>query len=173
MITILRFVSSWSASSLIGGAMLALTVPITMADGGTLLIENKAPFAKGIDVRPAIRLECRLEENVPKFTSDYAKDHFDKVELVSGAKQGKVLRMQIVAAAGTAGGAWSGRKSLVVEGTLTENGKQIGSFVAERTSGKNYRGTCPLLGRSAKAIGKDVAEWLQTPTINARLGEAK
>lgn len=81
--------------------------------------------------------------------------------------------MQIVAAAGTGGGAWSGRKSLVVEGTLSENGRQIGSFVAERTSGKSYRGTCALLGRSAKAIGKDVGEWLASPTKSARLGEAE
>ncbi|MEJ2404442.1 MAG: hypothetical protein P8171_09165 [Candidatus Thiodiazotropha sp.] len=44
---------------------------------------------------------------------------------------------------------------------LFENGKKIGSF----------KGTCSILGRCVKALGKDISEWLINPTMNARLGE--
>jgi len=156
------------------GLMSSVAFPaLSVAAGGTLSVVDKAPFAKGLDVRPAIRGECKLEHSIPQYVGEYAKGHFDKVELVPSQKNGKVLTMQIVGVAGVAGGSWSGRKSLVVEGVLTENGKQIGNFLAERTSGRAYRGTCALLGRSAKAIGKDVGEWLEKPTKGARLGDAR
>ncbi len=34
-----------------------------------------------------------------------------------------------------------------------------------------YKGTCALLGRCTKTLGKDIAEWLKNPVNNATLGD--
>ena len=61
-------------------------------------------------------------------------------------------------------------------GTLRENGKKIGNFIATRYSGGGafgfYKGTCAIAGRCAKAIGKDIADWLKSPGVDSRLGDA-
>lgn len=143
--------------------------------GNSLTIMSKAPYAKGLEVKPAIRVECKLEDKIPTFVKEFAGDSYETVTLADNTKKAKgdTLEMNISSVTGFAGGAWSGRKSLSVSGTLKKNGKIAGTFVASRGSGRGYRGTCSLLGRSAKAIAKDIAGWLKNPTKNARLGEAK
>ena len=34
-----------------------------------------------------------------------------------------------------------------------------------------YKGSCSVLGRTVKAMGKDVAQWLKAPTDEAALGD--
>jgi hypothetical protein len=36
-----------------------------------------------------------------------------------------------------------------------------------------YKSTCGIFERDAEALGKDVAEWLVAPSMNAKLGELK
>src|SRR4030065_483798 len=68
-------------------------------------------------------------------------------------------------------GAWSGAKHVPVEGTLWENGKIKGTFTAMRYSGGGafggYKGTCAILGRCVKAIGKDGGGWLRAASMKA------
>ncbi len=51
----------------------------------------------------------------------------------------------------------------------------MGSFVAARysTGGAfgGYRVTCSILGRCIKALGKDIAGWLKSTTMDAALGD--
>ena len=155
-------------------------LPLVSQAGGALTIEKRAPFEKNLHVPDAVRAECNLETNVPKFVQEYAEKTHDKVDLVAQAGKGtpgQALSMKIVDVAGTGGGAWSGAKHVAVEGTLWENGKVKGTFRAVRYSGGGawggYKGTCAILGRCAKAIGKDVAGWLESPGMNSRLGDAK
>jgi hypothetical protein len=35
------------------------------------------------------------------------------------------------------------------------------------------RGTCATLARCAQAIGQDIATWLNAPTMDAELGDAR
>lgn len=162
---------------LLAGACLPL---IAQAGGGTLYIEKKVPFAKDLNVPQAVRAECGLEQKVVDFLAAEAKGGFDKVERVdsvAGVNNGKALSMNISSLYGAGGGAWSGAKHLAVEGTLKENGKVVGTFRAMRYSGGGawggYKGTCAILGRCAKTLGKDIAKWAQNPTMDARLGDAK
>ena len=64
-----------------------------------------------------------------------------------------------------------------VRGALHENGKVIGSFCAKRINGGGpfgqFKGTCAIVGRSAKVIGRDIAGWLEKPTQDAKLGDAR
>ncbi len=36
-----------------------------------------------------------------------------------------------------------------------------------------FKGSCSVLGRTVKAIGKDIAEWLVNPVLDADLGDLK
>ena len=155
-------------------------LPITaLAGDGSLTLEKKAPFAKGLNVPDAVRAECGLEQKVPEFVQESANKGFDKVVLadsVSAKTAGKVLSMKITDVTGTGGGAWSGPKHVTIEGTLWQDGKVAGTFVASRYSGGGafggYKGTCAILGRCAKALGKDVATWALAPSMDARLGDS-
>ena len=158
----------------------ALGLPLVATAGQTLTIPKKTPFARENIGTTAVRAECQLPEKVSQFVQEYAGKNFDEVKLVdkvSAKTPGKALAMQIVEVQGVAGGAWTGPKAVVVEGTLYDNGKVAGSFRASRFSGGGafggYKNTCSILGRCTKAIGKDVAGWLQSPTMNAKLGDAK
>jgi hypothetical protein len=151
-----------------------------LAGDGTLTLEKKAPYAKGLGVPDAVRAECGLEQKIPEFVQEFAKKGFDKVVLadsVSAKTGGKALSMKITDISGTGGGAWTGPKHVTIEGTLWQNGKVAGTFRASRFSGGGafggYKGTCAILGRCAKALGKDVATWAIAPSMDARLGDAK
>lgn len=157
---------------------LCLCLPLAGMAAGTLNIQKSAPYEKDLPVPAAVRAECALDAKVPEFVEEAAKGQFDTINMVDKAGgSGRSLSMKITGITGTGGGAWSGPKHITVDGTLTENGKPIGSFKATRYSGGGafggYKGTCAILGRCAKAIGKDVANWLEQPSMNARLGDAK
>lgn len=156
-------------------------LPVTaLAGDGTLTLEKKAPYTKGLNVPDAVRAECGLEQKIPEFVQEFANKGFDKVVLadtVSAKTAGKALSMKITDVTGTGGGAWSGPKHVTIEGTLWQNGKVAGTFRASRYSGGGafggYKGTCAILGRCAKALGKDVATWAIAPSMDASLGDAK
>jgi len=144
----------------------------------TLVIPHKIEYAK-IPVRDKVRKECQLEEKIARFMVDYTKKNGTYSNIVREKPDSgdyHVLEAKITAAAGSGGGAWSGAKSVRIEGTLKDaSGKLIGNFSAGRFSGGGafgaYKGTCSILGRCTKAIGKDVAQWLKSPTQDALLGD--
>lgn len=156
------------------------SLPFTSLAAGSIAIAKQAPYAQQLSVPDAVRAECNLPVRVTEFVKEYADKSHDKVVLadnVSASTPGQALSMKIVGLTGTGGGAWSGPKHVTVEGTLWENGKVKGTFTATRYSGGGafggYKGTCAILGRCVKAIGKDVSEWLLAPKMNAKLGDAK
>lgn len=156
------------------------SLPLTSVAAGSITIAKQAPFAQQLSVPDAVRKECNLPTRVSEFVKDYAGKNYDKVVLadrVSAGTPGQALSMKIIGLSGAGGGAWSGAKHVTVEGTLWENGKVKGTFTATRYSGGGafggYKGTCSILGRCVKAIGKDVSEWLLAPNMRAKLGDAK
>lgn len=157
-----------------------VTWPLTSLAAGNITIARQAPYAQQLNVPAAVRAECNLPVRVSEFVKEFADKKFDKVTLadnVSPKTPGQALSMKIVGMTGTGGGAWSGPKHVTVEGTLWENGKVKGTFTATRYSGGGafggYKGTCAILGRCVKAIGKDVGGWLLAPGMNTKLGDAK
>jgi hypothetical protein len=61
---------------------------------------------------------------------------------------------------------------VAVSGKLSDKGKPIGSFRAKRLS-TALKGTCGTLARISQAIGQDIATWLNAPTMDAELGDAR
>jgi hypothetical protein len=144
------------------------------ADGNHVKVLRSIPFGSDAHASQKVEDECQLQTKVPSFLDQYSDD----VELVDGplGKSGRVLELTISEVHASGGGAYSGAKSMTVSGVLRKDGAEIGSFTATRFSGGGlfggYKGTCAIVGRCAKVIGKDIAEWLKHPSKNARLGNA-
>jgi len=166
-------------SSAIVSVLVAALIPFGAQANDTITLQSKIPYAKDIVVPGAVRTECQLPEKTAVYVQQYAAKGMNvKVaDSVSAKTPGKVLVMKITNVIGGGGGAWSGAKSVTTEGTLYNNGKAIGSFKAARQSGGGafggYKGTCSILGRCIKAIGKDVGVWLQSPAMDSRLGDMR
>jgi len=145
------------------------------ASAGTVKAAQTIGFADDADVRPKIKDECKLQTKVPAFLKDFSSD----VELVTGdpGGTGRVLSMRVTQVHAPGGGMFSGPKWMTVTGELHEDGEMIGNFTARRGSGGGafggYKGTCSILGRCAKTIGKDIAAWLNSPGKDSRLGDAR
>jgi hypothetical protein len=159
-------------------ALLAVSFSLPLAFSLTaaaepLGLQDKVPFDKGVHVPDAVKAECGLEAKIAEYVKGSASG-FEKVSM--GAAKGKSLDMKITGLLATAGGGFSGPKSVTVSGTLRQGGKVTGTFTAQRYSGGGAfggGGTCNILDRCAKAIGKDIGAWLKSPTMNAKLGDAK
>lgn len=137
-----------------------------------LYIQHPAAYDKDAAVVDKVKQECAPEVRVVEFIQEYAKGQFDEIVGVKTLpRTGKTLSLTILNVAGVGGGVWSGKKSITLTGTLKENDKVIGTFHARRSTGGGGFGTCAMLERCAKALGKDIAQWLKQPTIDARLGE--
>lgn len=156
------------ASVLTIGSFVLFALPVA-ADSLTIL--SPIDFADREQVRDAVEAECELQTKVPAYIKAYAEKRAS-VTLAPDAKgaRGRVLRVEIaeVRESGRAG-----PKALTIEGELVENGRVIGTIRARRTSVGGplvgFRGQCGILHRCAKALGKDVARWLEAPAMGVEL----
>lgn len=144
-----------------------------------VVVTSSVAYSKHSGASTAVKKECIIDKQLPDFVEQYASKHdiavVQKDGKVSSKGKGKVLVVEFDGIVASAGGVFSGAKSVTVKGALYKSGKKIGSFEGRRTSGGGavfgYKGTCSILGRCVKALGKDIADWLVKPTMNARLGE--
>lgn len=155
------------------------SLPLLAQAAGAITVQKLAPFDPDLTVPAAVKLECGLTKKIPAYVEQNAKGGFDKITMVdktSAATPGQSLSMTIVGLSGFAGGVHTGTKHIIIEGTLWENGKVKGTFRAKRKTGVSwgpgYTGTCKLLDRCAKSLGKDVAKWLENPGKDSKLGDA-
>jgi len=151
---------------------------LNTALAGEIKLGATTPFGENAVIREAVKNECQLQTKLPDFVRQFANKYNIDVKLgndISKKTKGRVLLLEIVGTQGAAGGAWSGAKAVQVKGGLYDNGKLVGDFVAARYSGGGmwgaYKGTCSILGRCVKTLGKDIAKWLQNPSKNSRLGD--
>ncbi|MDH3352157.1 MAG: hypothetical protein OEM60_06710 [Gammaproteobacteria bacterium] len=165
---------------LLAGVSITFTL-ISMAASAEDLsytLVSPVPFAENSGASSDVKGSCSLETRLPTFIEDAAKRGVKVVISPDPGEDvaGKVLYLEFTNVLGTGGGAWSGPKSVTVRGELKENGELIGSFTASRYSSggafAGFKGTCDILGRCIKTLGKDIADWLKKPTMNAMLGNA-
>lgn len=143
---------------------------------GTLIIKPIA-FKNDAYIRDAVKQECDLDGKLAQFIKENAAGQYANIVTDSdtSSADAQVLTIEFEDVQGAAGGAWSGPKSVVIKGSLNQKGKMLGDFKARRYSGGGmfggYKGTCAILGRCVKALGRDVGEWLAHPTSQAVLGD--
>ncbi len=162
----------------VGLAAVLQTMGAQAADAVTVTVQRETPFADDALIAGKVKRECTISADLPAILAEHGKKAHIDVQLVDKADQaiaGRVLLMEIVDA-DSAGNAFLGHhKSMTVRGKLFESGRQIGSFTARRNSMGGafggFKGSCTVLDRTAKALGRDIAEWLAHPREDALLGE--
>jgi len=133
-----------------------------------------APYETGLRVRPAIRRECDLERRVANEIGSTIRGQFASIQkraVVNASTPGMALELRILHVEGKSGAA-RGHKILTVGGTLYEDGSVIGSFTATRRT-KRGRHACRMMWENIEEISEDVSRWLETPTRDAYLGDAR
>ena len=156
---------------------LLCALPGVALAGESIKLLRSLGYSESSFVRPAIKTECDLEERLPEAIT-FARKNGIEIELVDKLpSSGRVLELEISDAIET-GNAWTGRqKGLLIQGRLVENGVAVGNFRGRRmTSGGlfgGYKGTCSFLGRCAKTLGHDVADWLKAPAGNSNIGGSR
>jgi hypothetical protein len=149
------------------GVLLAAAAPLA-AFAQAVTVARTIDFAPAASVRKQIVDECRLQSIVP---SSLAKSSA-RVELVDDASTD--LDLQISDVHGPGGGFFSGPKWVEVKGELRRDGEVL-TFRAKRVSVADpfSGGTCGILGKCARALGADIAAWLENPVDGAEIGDAQ
>jgi hypothetical protein len=149
------------------------------AAAGPVRMASYTPYGEEAEIPHKVRSECvKLGEQLPAYTREFGAAFGVSVELVPAidpTAPGRVLHVEIVDAV-SMGNAFIGHQKYArIEGTLYEDGEKIASFKGRRNSMggafAGYKGSCSVLGRTMKALGKDIADWLRNPTDKARLGD--
>lgn len=87
------------------------------------------------------------------------------------------LKIQIEEAISAGNAAIGHNKFVVISGGVAKGKTEYYSFDAARRSGGRYwgayRSSCSVLGRIARALGKDVAHWLANPYDKAMMGDTQ
>ncbi len=142
-------------------------------------VQSSIPYAEDAEIANKVREECtQLNTQLAEFTQEFGRENGIEVQLVETldtSAPGRVLQMEIVDAV-SMGNAFIGhQKYSRVRGVLFENGQQIADFRGRRNSMggafAGYKGSCSVLGRTVKALGKDIAQWLANPQAGAQLGD--
>lgn len=160
-------------------ALILLACGYSIAQAEEINMAVSSPFEADNDIADNIIDECStLGSKLASFTKSYSDKQGIKINLVDSidtSGSGKTLKLEISDAV-SAGNAFIGhRKFVKVRGSLWENGKMIGKFRGQRSSGGGafggYKGSCAVLGRCVKTLGKDIAAWLLNPEDSKKVGE--
>jgi len=145
-------------------ALLAVFVGSSaFADG--VVLETPIAYAKDASVNERVRTECHVEDLLERHISTYMQ----KVQrgATGSASGAAVLKIEIAHVMGVGGGSWSGPKAITVDATLMVDGKVKRQGKVSRWSNGGFwaglKGTCGILERDAKAIGKDLSRWVKDP----------
>ncbi len=168
---------SFVVLSACGGGSARLGTPVTLPPG-PITIQNTVPFIPGNHIANNIKQECDLNSQLSVFIKEYATENAVElrgVDALDTSEPGNVLKIEITHSV-SQGNAFIGhRKYTAVRGELYDNGKLLASFTGARNSGggafAGFKGSCAVLGRTVKALGKDIATWLKQPSNNAHLGD--
>lgn len=148
------------------------------AHADSVTLPRSAPYAADSHIAANIKTECDLPAKLPAYIAEYAKEkRIDTrfADQVAPGDPGRVLVVEIEEAV-SRGNAFIGHQKFTrARGALYQDGEEVGNFIAQRYSMggafAGYKGSCSVLGRTVKAIGKDVAEWMAAPTKDAHLGD--
>ncbi len=122
-------------------------------------------------IDPDIKKSCPWNTELPAMLEEYTSGHLYRVSDDIANAQGKKLLLTVVDSRLLGGGLYSGSKWLKVLGSLVEDEREIGSFVALRHSFRAWTG-CGIANRLNDEIANDIHNWLENPTMNAYLGDA-
>ncbi|MEZ5440249.1 MAG: hypothetical protein R3F15_02060 [Lysobacterales bacterium] len=157
----------------------ALLLASIEAKASEVQMAQQTPYAEEAEISEKVRKECvKLNGQLPAYTKEFGAELGVQVSLadrLDTAAPGRVLQVEIVDAV-SQGNAFIGHQKYArITGKLYEDGNLVASFKGRRNSMggafAGYKGSCSVLGRTMKALGKDIATWLMNPVDGARLGD--
>lgn len=119
-----------------------------------------------------IRKSCPWDTELPNYLAGLTFGNVYRVAEDIGAASGRKLLLTITNSRMLGGGIYTGFKWMTVKGSLIDNEREIGSFVAVRKSFRAWTG-CGMSDRLSYQIARDIYYWLQKPSMNALLGDAE
>jgi hypothetical protein len=139
---------------------------------------DSIPYKKDANIALRIRQECNINQQLSEFIQSYGEDagiNVVRMPKINTKDKGKNLQIEIVNAV-SRGNAFIGhRKFTSIKGSLYDDGKKVAGFSAARVSGGGFmggfKGSCSVLGRTVKVLGKDIAFWLKNPIDGIHLGD--
>ena len=148
---------------------------IVDTSGENIKIASKIPYAKNSMVSYAIQTECNIQSQLSEYIKEYSEDNGLKVIIDDAPSPSDMVLNVTIDKAVSAGNAFLGHKKyIVITGKLLKNGKLLSTVhAARRSSGGfmgGFKGSCSVLGRAAKALGKDIGKWLSNPVDNVYIG---
>lgn len=117
------------------------------------------------EVPEKVRSECGLDYKLQEEAAQQLKAH-DAAWEPTETLDGRVIRIAILYVRAGGGGGFSGAKDMSAHVELLEDGKVLRNTVMHISATSNplsFRGTCAILDRAARGIGKRVAEWARHP----------
>lgn len=143
-----------------------------------ITVPRPVPFADSALIAAKIKTECVIQTQLADYIAEFAREKNIAVKFADSTTpdaEGQVLDIKITDAVSDGNPFIGHRKSTTVTGTLYRNGEVIGNFNARRNSMggafAGYKGSCSVLGRTVKVLGKDIAGWLAAPSKDAMLGD--
>jgi hypothetical protein len=142
---------------------------VAWAGGGAIKVASNTPFKDPTVIDNKIIDECdKIGFKLARYLNEFATEFGVETVLVDSVDpkaDGKVLVVHITSAV-SGGNNWIGHsKAMSAKAELFENGQPQGFVNFTRDSGGGFgaafKGSCSVLGRCSKALGKDIAEWLR------------
>jgi hypothetical protein len=165
-----RLVRTATRSLLLGAALLLAAQ--SPAAAREIRTAAKVRFAPDSGASDAVREQCGLQTNLPEYVRDASRD---RIDIVYGKRprRGTVLELRIEDVRAPGGGPFSGPRAMIVAAELWDRGRLVATARAKRRTSRApfSGGNCAQLNRIARAIGQDVARWLEDPRRDARYGE--
>ncbi|MCF6172177.1 MAG: hypothetical protein L3J44_00060 [Campylobacteraceae bacterium] len=146
--------------------------------GKTIYLKPMVEFSPKSRVARNIKQECTLPQALADSIIKYSANSGVHVKLKNRIKSNELeLKVQIEEAISAGNAAVGHNKFVVISGGIVKGKIRYYTFDAARLSGGGYwgayRSSCSVLGRIARALGKDVANWLANPYDNAMMGDTQ
>ncbi len=115
---------------------------------------------------------CAGTTHLPKYLAENSSGHIVLESPSTSRASNRQLKLTLNNSRIAPGGAYSGAKWMEFSGELMDQGRMTGSFTAHRWTIKGWT-NCGAFERLSEWIGGDILDWLNEPTMNAKLGNAQ
>lgn len=145
--------------------------------GKTVYMKSMLPYSASSRVAQNIKTECTINKQIVDFIVEKSAAMGINVVVKNKISANDLqLKVQIDEAVSQGGAMRGHNKYVVISGQIVKGKTGYQSFKAARMSGGGfygaYKSSCSVLGRTTKALGNDVAMWLNDPYDGAILGDA-
>lgn len=156
---------------LFGVVLACLAAPSVRADD-VVRVPAFIPYQSENVGNESVRKECKWNTTMPLYFAEESKGRVKVEESNLDTVTGKKLLLVATHLHTIGGSSWTGPKWLVLEGRLMQGDQLLGNFEARRQTIRGSFKACSTLESLSEDIADDILDWLKSPGLNAKLGDA-